>query len=80
MSAIQITRASVVDGIQKEKPVKSKKKAMSGKVLKRRLRRPKVSIVYKAGIAKRKLMTPNPREAASADWSEKPEFEKMLLE
>ena len=77
--AIHATRASFA-GTQNEKPVKSRKSAMSGKVLRSRLRRPKVSIVYIAGMAKRKFMTPKPREAARADWSEKPEEEKMLLE
>lgn len=79
-SAMQATRAFDVEGIQNEKPVKSMKRAMSGKVLRRRLRRPKVSIVYIAGMAKMKFITPKPRDAASADWSEKPEVEKTLLE
>ena len=40
------------EGIQKEKPVKSRKSDINGKVVRRRLRRPKVSIVYTAGMAK----------------------------
>jgi hypothetical protein len=43
--AMQAMWAVLSAGIQKEKPVKNMKSAMSGKVVRRRLRRPKVSIV-----------------------------------
>jgi hypothetical protein len=39
-----------------------------------------VSIVQKAGNAKRKLMTPNPSEATRADFSEKLAARKISVE
>lgn len=58
-------------GIQKLKPVKKRQSDIRGKVVKRRFLRPKVSIVYMAGMAKRKLMMPNPRDADRALISER---------
>ena len=53
---------------------------MSGKVVRRRLRLPKVSIVYTAGKAKSQLMRPKPKEARSAWMLSKPDWEKMVEE
>lgn len=47
-------------------PVMNKNIDMRGNVHKSKFRRPKVSIVYIAGNAKRKLITPNPKEARRA--------------
>jgi len=44
-TAMQAMWAGESEGIQKEKPVKNRNRDMSGKVVRRRLRRPKVSIV-----------------------------------
>ena len=52
---------------QKEKPVQKRKRERKGKVKRRRLRRPKVSIVRKAGRAKRKFRMPVPMEARRAE-------------
>jgi hypothetical protein len=41
-------------------------RAIRGKVERSRLRRPKESIVQRAGIAKRKLIMPKPREMRRA--------------
>jgi hypothetical protein len=77
---MQATRASVLGGIQKEKPVKRRERAIKGKVVRRRLRRPKVSIVWMAGRAKTKFMMPKPREAVREERGVKPEREKMAVE
>jgi hypothetical protein len=53
--------------------------AMNGKVARSRLRRPKVSIVQKAGNAKTKLMTPKPREASSAAFGWDPACKSMIV-
>jgi hypothetical protein len=52
---------------------------MLGKVKSRRERRPKVSMVQKAGKAKRKLTAPKPKDARSALKSEVPDSLKMVL-
>lgn len=65
---MQAVRAVLfVSGIQKLKPVKNIARDINGKVVRRRLRRPKVSIVFMAGIANRKFITPQPREAPRAE-------------
>lgn len=65
-SATQAMWAVLVSGIKNENPVKNRHKLIIGKVVRRRLRRPKVSMVYRAGMANKKLMTPQPIEAPSA--------------
>ena len=61
----------VSSGMKKEKPVKKRKIDISGKVVRSRFRRPKVSIVYTAGIANSQFIKPKPREAAKAEMGEK---------
>lgn len=51
--------------------MKKRQRDMRGKVERRRLRRPKVSIVKKAGMAKRKFRAPKPRDAPRAESSER---------
>lgn len=58
----------------------SRKSAMRGNVVSKRLRRPKVSIVYTAGIANKKLMMPKPRLARRAAISVNPELENITEE
>jgi len=58
-------------GIQKLKPVKKRQSDIRGNVVNRRFLLPKVSIVYTAGMAKRKLMMPNPKDAERALISER---------
>ena len=53
---------------------------MLGNVNKSRARRPKVSMVQRAGKAKRKLMRPNPKEAQRAWYLLNPEWAKMVDE
>jgi hypothetical protein len=52
--------------MKKEKPVKRRNIHMNGNVVRSRLRRPNVSIVYTAGIAKSQLTIPVPRETRRA--------------
>jgi len=52
--------------------VKRRKRAMSGKVVSSRLRRPKRSMVKTAGSAKSQFITPKPKEARRAEVSLKP--------
>jgi|SRR5712664_3635584 hypothetical protein len=78
--ATQAIRASEELGIQKLNPVKNKHRDMRGKVVRSRLRRPKVSMVYTAGMAKRKLITPQPREAPRALISERFASRNISLE
>lgn len=73
-------RAGLSSGMKNEKPVKNSIIAMSGKVTRSRLRRPKVSMVYMAGIANRKLIAPPPKEVRSAALREKPAFWKIAVE
>jgi hypothetical protein len=63
-----------------QSPAASSDQAMLGNVKRRRARRPKVSIVQMAGKAKRKLMSPKPKEAKRAWKSVKPDFLKMVEE
>jgi hypothetical protein len=70
----------LLSGIQKLNPVKNIQRDIRGKVVRRRLRRPKRSIVHMAGRAKRKLIMPKPREAARALISLKPESRKICEE
>ena len=60
------TRFGFSSPIQKEKPVQKRKMERKGKVKRRRLRRPKVSIVRKAGRAKTQFRIPVPMEARRA--------------
>jgi hypothetical protein len=53
---------------------------MLGKVKRRRDRRPKVSMVTNAGIAKMKLTAPKPKEPKSAMKSEAPPSRKIVEE
>lgn len=53
---------------------------LTGKVVRRRFLLPKLSMVQNAGRAKRKLMTPKPREAHSADISLKLAARKISVE
>ncbi len=53
--------------MRKQKPTKKRQMDIKGNVIRRRLRRPKVSIVYTAGRAKTQFMIPKPREADRAD-------------
>lgn len=71
---------AVVFSIQNENPVNRRKRAMNGKVVSKRLRRPKVSIVYTAGMANKKLMMPNPMLARRAAMWENPESTKITEE
>lgn len=64
-------------GIEKLKPVKNMKADIRGNVVKSKLRRPKVSIVYMAGIAKSQLIIPNPRLADKAEIGKKPPSRKI---
>jgi hypothetical protein len=59
--------------MKKLNPVYNKERDMSGNVVRRRFRRPNVSIVYMAGIANKKLMIPKPRDAQRAETSLNPE-------
>ena len=56
----------VSSGIKKEKPVKNKKRDISGKVVRSKFLRPNVSIVYTAGRANNQLIRPKPKEADKA--------------
>lgn len=53
---------------------------MFGKVNRRRDRRPKVSIVKKAGQAKTKFTRPNPKEAIRASLVDAPAWAKIVEE
>ena len=64
------TRFGLVGFSQNEKPVQKRKIERKGKVKRRRLRRPKVSIVRKAGRAKIQFRMPVPMEARRAEDSE----------
>ncbi len=50
---------------------------ISGKVVKRRFRLPKVSMVYMAGIANSQLMSPKPSDADRADIGLNPPSRKI---
>lgn len=67
-------------GAQKENPVHSRHNPIKGNVVKRRFRRPKVSMVYIAGIANNQFVTPVPKETNSAFDREKPESMKIWVE
>lgn len=58
----------------------NRKRDIRGKVVSKRLRRPKVSMVYTAGMANKKLMMPKPRLARRAEILENPEFTKITEE
>lgn len=64
-------------GIQKLKPVKRRNSDKKGYVVSRRLRRPKVSIVWIAGTAKTQLIRPKPSEALRAEIGENPASRKI---
>ncbi len=66
-----------VSSIQNEKPVQKRKMDISGNVVRRRLRRPKVSIVYTAGRAKIQFVIPQPSETSRASRRPKPAFRNM---
>jgi hypothetical protein len=61
-------------------PVKARKKPIVGKPKRRRVRRPKLSIVFIAGIAPNQLIIPNPQLAKRALNWEKPLSTKILDE
>ena len=63
---MQAIRAVEDSGIQKLNPVKNKHSDINGKVVRRRFLRPNVSMVKTAGMAKRKLISPNPKDADNA--------------
>lgn len=69
-----------VFSIQNENPVNSRNNDMRGKVVSKRLRRPKVSIVYTAGMANKKLMMPKPRLARRAEILVNPDSAKITEE
>lgn len=66
--------------IKAQRPAARSDQAMLGKVNSNRARRPNVSIVHNAGKAKRKLISPKPKEAQRACMAVNPEFLKMVVE
>lgn len=64
---------SEIKSTYKANPARRRKMAMSGNVVSRRFRRPKVSIVQTAGKAMTKLRAPNPQEARRAWMLLKPD-------
>lgn len=61
-------------------PAASRLQAIFGKVKSKSDRLPKVSMVYRAGKAKRKLTRPKPKEARRELNSEMPLSRKMVVE
>ena len=65
---------------QKLKPVHSKKIERKGKVKSSKFRRPHLSIVNRAGMAKTQFRIPVPMDASRAELVEYPESMKMVVE
>jgi hypothetical protein len=63
-NAMQGILALLEVGMRKQSPAASRHQAIFGNVVRSRLRRPKVSMVYTAGKAKTKRTSPNPIEAS----------------
>jgi hypothetical protein len=70
-------RRAISAVIQKENPVNSKNIDISGNVVSRSLRRPKVSMVYIAGRAKTQLVIPQPSDVMRAMRWLKPALRNM---
>lgn len=58
------TRAELDSSMKNIDPAQKSIRAIQGKVVRRRLRRPKVSIVQIAGKAKTVLTSPKPKDAS----------------
>lgn len=65
-------------GRKNDIPHHSRQRPISGNVVRSRLRRPKVSIVYMAGMAKSQLVTPVPKDTSRAWLRENPASSKMV--
>ncbi len=66
--------------IQNENPVQSDVIQRKGNLKSRRLRRPHVSMVKKAGMAKSQFRIPVPIDTSNADGSLNPESVKIAVE
>jgi hypothetical protein len=79
MPVVTMATRGIRDSMKKDMPVQSNVSERKGKVKRSKFRRPHLSIVKRAGMAKRKLRMPVPMDTSSAVLRSKPLSRKMLV-